>query len=181
MSIVTKTGDKGTTSLMYGRRVRKDHPRVEAYGTVDELNAALGMARATCDQQVIGHAILTIQRHLVPLMGELATAAEDVLRYHHDGYAIFNSALTAEVEQLVHQIEAEGLKFQGWATPGANACAAALDLARTICRRAERAVCALQETEGIHPEEALIYLNRASDLLWLLARKAEQSPTRGSK
>src|SRR5436853_2435323 len=86
MSIVTKTGDKGTTGLMYNRRVSKCHPRVEAYGSVDELNAALGLARATASHDFIKDRLLTIQNDLVVLMGELATAAEDLPRYARDGY-----------------------------------------------------------------------------------------------
>ena len=86
MSIATKTGDDGTTALMYGRRIAKTHPRVEAYGTVDELNAALGMVRAHVREPFIAEAIFAIQKQLVTLMGELAVAAEDRERYAADGY-----------------------------------------------------------------------------------------------
>src|SRR5438445_2006949 len=88
MSIVTKTGDKGTTGLMYNRRVSKCHPRVEAYGCVDELNTALGLARATAEHEFVKSNLLIIQKDLVILMGELATAIEDLPRYVKDGYTL---------------------------------------------------------------------------------------------
>ncbi|HXC34889.1 MAG TPA: ATP:cob(I)alamin adenosyltransferase, partial [Candidatus Acidoferrales bacterium] len=88
MSIVTKTGDSGTTALMYGRRVPKNHPRVEAVGAVDELNAALGMARATASDDFISENILTIQKNLVTLMGELGVLLEDLPRYTKDGFGL---------------------------------------------------------------------------------------------
>src|SRR5688572_1060636 len=85
VSVVTRTGDNGTTALMYGRRVSKSHPRVEAYGAVDDLNSALGLARATAAHEFVGANVLAIQKDLVLLMGELATATEDLERYVKDG------------------------------------------------------------------------------------------------
>ena len=176
MSIVTKTGDKGTTALMYGRRVLKYHPRVEAYGTVDELNSALGLARATAEHEFVGANLLTIQKDLVVLMGELSVAAEDLPRYAKDGYSLVAPEMTARLEQLVREIEAQSVSFKGWATPGATGHAASLDLARSICRRAERRVCRLQETGDLQNPEIIIYLNRLADLLWLFARWVESKP-----
>jgi cob(I)alamin adenosyltransferase len=173
MSIVTKTGDQGTTAVMYGRRVAKSHPRVEAYGTVDELNAALGMARASAAHSFIRDHLLGIQQDLVILMGELATAVADLPRYVKDGYSLVTPAMTHKLDALVQEIEAQSLTFKGWATPGATMHSAALDLARTICRRAERRVCALQEAAQLHNAEIIIYLNRLADLLWLMARWVE--------
>jgi cob(I)alamin adenosyltransferase len=173
MSIVTKTGDKGTTGLMYGRRVAKNHPRVEAYGCVDELNAAMGLARAAAKQQFIRENLLMIQKDLVIVMGELATAVEDLPRFVKDGYSLVTPPLTAKLDKLVKKIEGQKISFKGWATPGANASAAALDVARTVCRRAERRVCALQETNELRNAEIIVYLNRLADLLWLFARWAE--------
>src|SRR5881394_3173774 len=98
MSIVTKTGDGGTTGLMYGRRVSKCHPRVEAYGAVDELNAALGLARATAPAGNYAERLLAIQNDLVIVMGELATASEDLPRYQKDGYSFVTNALTAKLD-----------------------------------------------------------------------------------
>jgi len=173
MSIVTKTGDDGTTALMYGRRVPKNHPRIEAYGTVDELNAALGLARATVREDFLRENLLAIQQELVVLMGELAVLPKDLPRYVKEGYSVVAPTITAKLEALVREIEAQNVSFKGWATPGATASSATLDLARTICRRAERRVCALQESGELKNAEIVVYLNRLSDLLWLTARWAE--------
>lgn len=173
MSIATKTGDQGLTGLMYNRRVSKCHPRVEAYGAVDELNAALGLARATAQHDFIRTNLLAIQQDLVTLMGELATGLEDLPRYAKDGFTLVTPALTVKLDQLVKEIEVQKISFAGWATPGATVNSAALDVARTTCRRAERRVCALHETNQLHNAEIIIYLNRLSDLLWLCARWVE--------
>ena len=92
MSIATKTGDGGETSLMYGRRVPKSDPRVDAYGCVDELNAALGMVRVTANDKFIADEVFAIQKELIFVMGELATAPEDLLRYEKDGYQLTTAA-----------------------------------------------------------------------------------------
>jgi cob(I)alamin adenosyltransferase len=176
MSIVTKTGDDGTTGLMYRRRVSKCHPRVEAYGAVDELNTALGLARAAGPPNGLGAQLLLIQKELVALMGELATLPEDRPRYIQDGYAAVTGEMTARLEKVVAEIEAKKIAFKGWATPGATLPAAALDLARTACRRAERRGWALREAGQLENMEILLYLNRLSDTLWLMARQAEQDP-----
>jgi len=177
MSIVTKTGDQGITALMYNRRVPKSHPRVEAYGTVDELNASLGFARATAREDFVRNCLISAQKDLITLMGELATAADDLPRYVKDGYPLVRPEMTAALETAVKAIEAQDLKFTGWATPGNNLPAAALDMARTVCRRAERGVCALHEQGQLQNSEIIIYLNRLADLLWLLARREEQGST----
>lgn len=173
MSIVTKTGDDGTTALMYGRRVHKDHPRVEAYGTVDELNAALGLVRATVQEDFSREKLLAVQKNLIVLMGELAVLPEDLPRYSKDGYTVVAPEMTAELDALVREIEAQNVSFKGWVTPGATMNSAALDVARTVCRRAERRVCGLREMGGLQNAEIIVYLNRLSDLLWLMARCAE--------
>jgi cob(I)alamin adenosyltransferase len=178
MSIVTKTGDSGTTALMYGRRVPKSHPRVEAYGTVDELNAALGLARATAGEGFIRENLLVIQKDLVALMGELSVLPENLGRYQKDGYPVVTPQMTAKLDALVGEIEARNVSFKDWATPGATLNAVALDVARTVCRRAERRVCALQEAGGLKNVEILIFLNRLSDLLWLMARQVETGENR---
>jgi cob(I)alamin adenosyltransferase len=175
MSIATKTGDGGHTGLMYNRRVSKCHPRVEAYGAVDELNAALGLARASSAQAAQNSRLEGIQKDLVILMGELATQAEDLPRYVKDGYSVVTGDLTARLDFIVKEIEAQKVSFKGWATPGANLAAATLDVARTACRRAERRVCALQEAGQLQNGEIIVYLNRLSDALWLMARQAEQT------
>jgi cob(I)alamin adenosyltransferase len=178
VGIVTKTGDKGTTGLMYNRRVSKCHPRVEAYGCVDELNTAIGLARATAEHDLARDNLLVIQKDLVILMGELATVVDDLPRYVADGFPLVTPELTAKLDQLVQEIEAGNITFKGWATPGASVHSAALDLARTICRRAERRVCELQETDQLQNPEIIVYLNRLADLLWLFARWVESASSR---
>jgi cob(I)alamin adenosyltransferase len=173
VSIVTKTGDQGSTGLMYNRRVSKCHPRVEAYGAVDELNAALGMARASSSDSFVQESTFAIQKQLVTLMGELATAETDLPRYVRDGFTLVGPDLTAKLEEMVKFMEAQDLTFTGWATPGENLASAAFDVARTVCRRAERRVCGLQEANQLHNPEIIVYLNRLADLLWLLARWVE--------
>ncbi|MFN7138364.1 MAG: cob(I)yrinic acid a,c-diamide adenosyltransferase [Limisphaerales bacterium] len=173
MSIVTRKGDNGTTGLMYNRRVSKCHPRVEAYGTVDELNAALGMARATAEHDFVRDHLFIIQKDLVTVMGELATLTDDLEKYAKGGFSIVTGELTANLDKLVKEIEGQNVSFKGWATPGATLNSAALDVARTVCRRAERNVCALQEENQLNNPEIIIYLNRLSDTLWLLARWVE--------
>ena len=173
MSIATRTGDNGTTGLMYNRRVSKCHPRVEAYGTVDELNTALGLVRATTPHAFVRDEILPIQKDLVTVMGELATAVDDLPRYVADGYPTVLAALTEKLDRVVARLESQEITFQGWATPGATPDAAALDIARTTARRAERRVCALQEADQLRNPEIIVYLNRLSDLLWLMARWVE--------
>jgi cob(I)alamin adenosyltransferase len=173
MSIATRTGDDGTTALMYNRRVPKTHPRVEAYGAIDELNAALGVARSNATDEWLTGELLRIQKQLVIVMGELATGAEDRERYARDGFQLVTAEMTGPLDALVKRIESQSISFKGWATPGATLAAAALDVARTTCRRAERRVCALREGgEPVNPE-IVIYLNRLSDVLWLMARWAE--------
>jgi cob(I)alamin adenosyltransferase len=173
MSIVTKTGDSGTTALMYHRRVPKNHPRVEAYGAVDELNAALGIARAAAEENFLRESLFSFQKDLVVLMGELCVQTEDLPRYVKDGYSLVSPAMTARLEAVVREVEAQVGNFKGWAMPGANPVSAVLDLARTVCRRAERHVCALSDAGEPPNAEIVIYLNRLSDLLWLFARRAE--------
>jgi cob(I)alamin adenosyltransferase len=173
VSIVTKTGDDGTTGLMYNRRVSKCHPRVATYGAVDELNAALGMARGSGSGE-IKERLETIQKELVGLMGELATLAADSERYKKDGYAILSESMTLRLEKWAKEIEAKNISFKGWATPGASLHAAALDFARTVCRRAERLAWGLKEAGDLGNNEITVYLNRLSDLLWLWAREVEQ-------
>jgi cob(I)alamin adenosyltransferase len=173
MSIVTKTGDSGTTGLMYGRRLAKNHPRVEACGAIDELNAALGLARATAEHDFVRENLLAIQKDLIVLMGELGVQPEDLKRYFGDGYLPVTPEMTAKLDALVKEVESQNVSFKGWATPGATKDSASLDVARTVCRRAERNVCALKFSGELRNLEIIIYLNRLSDLLWLFARWVE--------
>ena len=173
MSIATKTGDDGMTAMMYGRRVPKNHPRVEACGAVDELNAALGLARASAKHDFVRNHLLAIQKDLIVLMGEMGVATEDLPRYVKDGHSLVTPEMTAKLDALVCEIEAQKTTFKGWATPGETLDAAMLDAARTVCRRAERRVCALKESGELRNAEIVIYLNRLGDLLWLFARWVE--------
>jgi len=152
MSIATKTGDDGTTALIYGRRLPKTHPRVEAYGTVDELNAALGVARASATHDFVRNNLLVIQKDLIVLMGELCVQAEDLPRYVKDGHLLVTPAMTATLDVLVGEIEEQNVSSKGWATPGATPPGAALDLARTICRRRSSATvprCFFNSSRGM--------------------------------
>jgi cob(I)alamin adenosyltransferase len=166
---------------MYGRRVPKSHPRVEAYGTVDELNAALGLARVSAVHGFIRKNLLAVQKDLVVLMGELSVQPKDLERYVKDGYSPVTPGMTAKLDALVREIEAQNISFKGWATPGATKPSAALDMARTVCRRAERRVCALKESGELKNGETIVYLNRLSDLLWLFARWLETKAGPGKK
>jgi cob(I)alamin adenosyltransferase len=172
MSIATRTGDQGKTSLLYGRRVDKFDPRVEACGAVDELNAALGLARAHSGMPLVKTELPLVQKNLVALMGELAVAAEDRARYAADKFPKLTPEMLVQLDELVAQLEGKKIAFDGWATPGASVASAALDVARTTCRRAERAVAQLA-ARGELDLLALRYLNRLSDVLWLLARYTE--------
>jgi cob(I)alamin adenosyltransferase len=158
---------------MYGRRVPKNHPRVEACGAIDELNAALGLARATATEDFTRDNLFAIQTDLIVLMGETGVLPEDLPRYVKDGYSVVTREMTAKLDALAGEIESQKVSFKGWATPGATIHSAALDVARTACRRAERGVCGLKESDGSLNPEIIIYLNRLSDLLWLFARRVE--------
>jgi cob(I)alamin adenosyltransferase len=173
MSIATQTGDDGTTGLLYGRRVPKTHPRVRACGAVDELNAALGMARATAGDPFISEPILAIQNELVNLMGELSLDEADRERYAKT-HEFVSSESVDRITALIDDLEQNHkLVFKHWATPGSSLASATLDVARTVCRRADREVLALAaEIPGINPQ-IIRYLNRLSDLCWLYARYVE--------
>lgn len=168
MSIATKAGDAGETGLIGGERVSKADPRVEAYGTVDELGAAMGFARSICADAEVNALTKEIQRELFAVSGAVANprASERAEPYVTDAMV---EALTAHV----NRIEAtEGL-LSDWSLPGDHAAAAAYDVARTVCRRAERCVVRLAEAGEEVPPQVTAYLNRLSDLLWLFGRLLE--------
>ena len=159
---------------MYNRRVSKCDPRVQAYGDVDELTANMGMARALATSDYVRGNVFSIQKDLILLMGELATKAEDLERYKKDGFSVVTSTMTEKLDVLAKEIEARGLTFKDWVIPGNNPTSAALDVARTVCRRAERHACALHDDKQLENPEIIVFLNRLSDVLWLLARWVEQ-------
>ena len=168
MSIATTTGDKGKTALIGGERVSKSDLRVESYGTIDELGAAIGFARSICEDAEINELAKSVQRDLFLVAGSVANPNfEDAPKPYLTPEMI--ERLTAEV----HRIEKiEGI-LSDWSLPGDVASAAAFDVARTVCRRAERCVVRLQENGEPVDAQAVTYLNRLSDLLWLVGRLLE--------
>jgi len=174
MSITTKTGDDGTTALMFGRRVKKSDPRITACGACDELNAALGIVRAFLQDGDLKETILGIQKELVIVMGELGVADEDRERYKSKGFPLVDATMTDRLTALVDDLEKNHqLRFTHWATPGATRESALFDSARTVCRRAERAALEMVERGFPVSDEIVRYLNRLSDLCWLYARYIE--------
>jgi len=171
-SIATRTGDDGTTSLLYGQRVAKDHPLIEAVGAFDELNAAIGFAKATATDDAQKALLEFIQKDLVALMGELACAEADAARFAESKFQKIGEPELTRLDAAIATLEARAIKFDGWATPGANLPAAALDLARTAARRAERRLVALPAQGRSVRRVQLQFVNRVSDLLWLMARAA---------
>ncbi len=175
MSIVTKTGDKGETSLMYGHRVSKGDARVDAYGCIDELTAALGLARSMATDKFISDEILDAQKDLIVVMGELATAPADQERYAKDGFHVTTSAMVDRITAVIEHLEKDqSLYPKDWVIPGGTPVSATLDFARTTCRRAERHIAAFSAIDAKFNIEILRYLNRLSDLCWILARYVEK-------
>lgn len=178
MRIYTKTGDKGDTGLLYGGRVPKDHPRTSAYGTTDELVSALGLARAelgpsgsTPDERW-HDAVLEVQRELFALGAMLATDPDRWDRLEV-GTSRVDDGMVAALEERIETVIAEHPLPEEFVVPGGNRAAAALDLARSVCRRAERCIVTLIR-EGMLPDEvALRYANRLGDYLFVLARAVE--------
>lgn len=168
MNIYTRTGDKGSTGLFGSGRVPKNHPRVEAYGAVDELNAAIGFARALAttseaDRQ-LDSILKDVQNDLFVLGADLGTPPESrakPMRVHSDRIS--------ELEQTIDRLDAQLPELKNFILPAGSTLTSSLHVARTIARRAERRVVAASETESISPE-AITYLNRLSDLIFVLAR-----------
>jgi cob(I)alamin adenosyltransferase len=173
-SIATRTGDDGTTGLLYGQRVPKNHPQIEAVGSLDELNAAVGFAKATTANADHRAELQRIQKDLISLMGEVACAEEDRDHYEDSKFARVGDSELSRIDHAVAAIEAQNIRFDGWATPGANLPAATLDLARTTARRAERRLVGLHECGRHLRPVSLKFVNRVADLLWLMARQSEQ-------
>jgi ATP:cob(I)alamin adenosyltransferase len=172
VKIYTKTGDTGSTGLFGGGRVAKDDVRVEAYGDVDELNAVLGMARSVEPMPRIDEVLVPIQRDLFAIGALLATPDRDKMALHLQKARIDEGRIT-ELERAIDQGEGELEPLTAFIIPGGTPKAAALHVARTVCRRAERHVVRLQHQVEL-PALAVIYLNRLSDLLFTLARVANR-------
>lgn len=170
MKIYTRTGDEGDTGLFGGGRVRKSHPRVAAYGDIDELNSAIGVARAAPPVDLFDDLLATIQRDLFSLGGQLATPDPDKVRKALEK-AELDEGRIAEFERTIDQADLELPPLKAFILPAGTAKAAALHLARTVCRRAERSVIELSDQAPV-PRLFVVYLNRLSDLLFTLARLA---------
>jgi cob(I)alamin adenosyltransferase len=171
-SIVTRSGDSGETGLLYGGRVSKADPRTEAYGSIDEAISALGMARALVADPARHATILRLQSELFTVGAELATEASEIqnLRTH---FLTVTPELTARVEREIGDLEAAVPLPDAFVIPGGTPSAAALDVARTVLRRAERRIVALQGAGLGVSSELLRYVNRLSDLVFMLARAEE--------
>lgn len=172
LKIYTKTGDDGDTGLFGGGRVPKDHPRVTAYGEVDELNAVIGQARSVEMMPRIDEVLAPVQRDLFALGAMLATPDLDKMKEQLEKARI-SDARIAQLEQAIDDGESELEPLKAFILPGGTAKAAALHVARTVCRRAERAVIHLQRDTEV-PQIVIVYLNRLSDLLFVLARVANK-------
>jgi len=168
-SISTTRGDGGETGLAGGIRVSKASLRVDALGTVDELNTALGFARAICDDPEIRELAKQIQTELFKVCSALATPPESP-----KSQVPITSDMVEALTAAVHRFEAMDGVLADWSMSGELATAAAFDMARTVCRRAERCVVRLAESGVVLPASTLPYLNRLSDLLWIAGRKLER-------
>ena len=164
MSIYTKTGDGGETGLYTGERVRKSSLRVAVYGTVDELDSVLGLARAFVAKAEVRERVLALQKKLPALMADLASRAQE---------AMIAEADVAALEQAMDEVEGRLPPLTSFLVPGDTQGGAALDHARTVTRRPERLFCRLAEEEEVHDTDRR-YLNRLSDYCFLLMRLEEQ-------
>jgi cob(I)alamin adenosyltransferase len=168
VSIATRQGDKGQTSLPGGGRVSKADLRVEAYGTIDELNATLGFARSICTNADISSWTADIQKSLFRVGSAIGTPSEPT-----EGAPTVAAEDVDHLTDLVHSIESKEGILSDWSLPGAHTGAAAFEIARTVCRRAERSIVRLIEDGTAVPSQVLPYVNRLSDLLWLFGRMLE--------
>ncbi len=172
MSIVTRQGDGGETSLLYGGRVPKDDLHTEAYGALDEAISALGLARSLCADPGRAQRLLDLQRELFTVGAELATASGDRHKLEKH-FATVTPAMVEALDGEVAALEARVALPKGFVIPGGDPVAAAIDLGRTFVRRAERRAVALDRAGELPGPDVLRYLNRCSDLLFMLARDAE--------
>ncbi len=173
---LTGTGDAGTTGLLGGRRLPKDDARIEAYGTVDEASSALGLAKALSTDARVKDVCEELQRGLYSLGAELSTSP-DAAR----PFATMTADATSRLEQLVAELEAEVPMPEGFVLPGSTPASGALDLARTITRRAERRCVTLEREGGVPNPEVGRWLNRLSLLLFVLARFEEGRAGRAAR
>ena len=161
-------GDAGETSLAGGVRVSKASTRVESYGTIDELNSTMGFARSICEDADMAAFTKGIQQELFKIGSSLATPADGP-----KPPIVIDQAMVDRLTAEVHRLESIDGMLADWSIPGEHCAAAAFDVARTVCRRAERALVRLQEADAVVQPTILAYVNRLSDLLWLFGRKLE--------
>jgi cob(I)alamin adenosyltransferase len=173
--IYTKKGDDGTTGLLYGGRVSKAHPATEAYGTTDEAVAVLGLARALSDDSALKEEILGLQRELFVVGADLATNPKERAKLE-PRVSLVTAEMVERLETRIDERVAEHPLPNEFIVPGANPVSAALDIARSVVRRAERLVVGLGDSGADVNEDVLHYLNRLSDLLFVLARIAAGEP-----
>lgn len=176
MSIITGRGDSGETDLLFGKRIAKTALRIEALGCVDELNAALGLARAAGANPEWIALLDALQEKLIGLMGQLATLPADEARYRETKFPLICDDDVEWVIREARKYEERGIRFTGWARPGAEGCQAraAVDFARSVARRAERSILRLHESGEPVPENVRLFFNRLADLLWILARVEQE-------
>jgi len=169
--IYTRTGDDGTTGRLYGGRISKADPAAEASGTVDETVAVLGLARALSTDPRLREGLLELQRELFVVGADLA-ADPGAREQLEPGVSLVTDAMVARLETWIDELVLAHPLPQAFVVPGANPASAALDVARAVARRAERDAVAMREAGGVVSEPVLRYLNRLSDLLFVLARVA---------
>jgi len=168
MSISTKRGDTGQTGLVGGIRVSKSNLRVETYGTIDELNSVMGFARSICEDGEVRELVKAIQRELFAVGSAVATPPDSKKRPPE-----VTAEMVEALTEQVHRIEVLEGVLSDWALPGEHPCSSAFDMARTVCRRAERCAVRLAESGEEVNSNVIAYLNRLSDLLWLFGRLVE--------
>jgi len=177
MKTFNKRGDKGETSLLLGPRVAKSDPHCEAYGTIDEAVAAIGLARALSRKQEIRDMLLAVQKDLFVLSGELATPPEAHERLARK-YPVITDGDVQRLEDLINDLEQTVKMPERFVIPGGSPASAAIHLARAIVRRAERRVVSLQQDGQVPNQEVLRYLNRLADLLFTLSLYEETGPAK---
>jgi len=165
MKIYTKKGDKGQTSLLGGTRVPKHHIRIEAYGTIDELNAHVGLLRDQIPEGILKSELLNIQNELFTIGSELATTSGAKVEIPH-----LRSESVEHLEKVIDQMESELPELRSFIIPGGHPFVSLCHVARTVCRRAERNIVQLAENEEV-PEVIIAYVNRLSDAFFVMARK----------
>ncbi len=175
--LYTRTGDRGETGLFGGRRVPKDHPRVAAYGTIDELNSVLGVASSFIRQRSLVNLLQSVQNELFNIGAELAS--DRPVRRAKDAAGVFrlDAARTRRLEALIDDYDARVPPLRTFVLPAGTTAASLLHLARTVCRRAERAVVTLDRSERLNPH-LIAYFNRLCDLLFVLARYLNKAARR---